>query len=64
MGLFKSKKFLVALGGVIAVVLSHFFGIAQETVMEIVALLVAFIIGQGAADVGKEAAKIKNNGTS
>lgn len=58
MGLLKSKKFWIAVGGVAAVAVSQFFGIAEDKVNEIVAIVVSLILGQGMADFGK-AAKTK-----
>ncbi len=55
MGLFKSKKFWVAVGGVAAVAVSQYFGIAEDKVNEIVAIVVSLILGQGMADFGKVA---------
>ena len=57
MSIFKSKKFWVAVGGVVAVVVSQFVGIAEDKVNEIVAIVVAFILGQGLADFGKASKK-------
>jgi hypothetical protein len=57
MALFKSKKFWTAVGGVVAVALSQYFGIAEGTTAEIVAIVVALVLGQGLADFGKEAKK-------
>lgn len=58
--LFLSKKFLVAVGGVFAVVLMHFLSIPEETSMKVFGIVISYIAGQGLADMGKEAAKIEN----
>jgi hypothetical protein len=55
MEIFKSKKFWVAVGGVAAVVVANVFGVAEDKVNDVVALLVSFILGQGLADMGKNA---------
>lgn len=61
MDLLKSKKFQAALVGLIVVILLHTFPqLPEEAISEVVALIVAYIFGQGVADFGKEAAKIKN----
>ena len=57
MMIFKSKKFWMAIAGVVAVLMSHFFGVEESKVLEIVALIISFILGQGLADFGKEAKK-------
>lgn len=54
MKLFKSKKFWVSVGGVLSVVLSQLLGVAEGTTMEVVAIVVAYVLGQGLADFGKE----------
>lgn len=57
--LFRSKKFLVAIIAIAAGVAARYgFALDQAAVMEIVTPLWAFIVGQGIADHGKEAAKI------
>lgn len=59
--LLASKKFrasLIALVGMIAVKL----GVPETTVSELTLLvspLLAYIVGQGVADIGKEAAKVE-----
>jgi len=58
MAIIKSKKFWISVGGVVAVVASHFFGVDETTVKEIVAIIVAYVLGQGIADLGKEKAKL------
>ena len=53
--MFGSKKFLTALTGVLVVVLENFgVPIPEEALVP----LVAYILGQGIADHGKERAKV------
>lgn len=56
-GLFQSKKFWMAIVGVVAVVLSHFLGINEETTTKVAGVFMAYLLGQGMADFGKEAKK-------
>jgi len=60
MDLLKSKKFLMAVAGLIAVVLFHFFALPEETTMKVLGIVIAYIAAQGVADIGKEKAKIEN----
>ena len=53
MGIFKSKKFWVAVAGVVGEVLLYFLGIPLDTSMAIMAPLIAYILGQGIADASK-----------
>ena len=55
--LFSSKKFTAMIIGIIATFLSTRFNLHEEQVREIVALVIAYIIGQGVADMGKQTAK-------
>jgi len=55
MGIFKSKKFWMAVGGVVAQVVMYFFNVPLDTSMAIIAPIIAFIIGQGVADINKVA---------
>jgi len=57
MGIFKSKKFMVAVGAVIVAVVAHYVPALEGSVEQIVQLAMAFIVGQGLADLGKEAKK-------
>ncbi|KKK92861.1 hypothetical protein LCGC14_2698680 [marine sediment metagenome] len=52
--IFKSKKFWMAVVGVIAVVLAETLGVNQETTLMILTPIVAYIVGQGLADSSKE----------
>jgi len=56
--LLKSKKFLAMIIGMIAAFLSQRFGVAEDRVTEILQLIMTYIVGQGIADAGKEAAKV------
>lgn len=58
MDLFKSKKFWTAVVGVLGVVLAQCFNVPEGTTAEIAGIVIALILGQAAADVGKEAKKI------
>ncbi len=57
--LLSSKKFLVSLSGVLFVLLNQISGlnIPEATVIQVVGLLAAYVVGQGIADKGKEAVK-------
>lgn len=55
MSILKSKKFWVSTIGAVAVALSHFAGIPEETTITVGSIIVAYVIGQGIADMGKEA---------
>ena len=58
--LIKSKKFIVALVGVIVTVLMHVIPeLPQEATTEVITIIVAYVLGQGLADIGKEAKKVK-----
>lgn len=60
MDLLKSKKFQAALAGVLVVIAKHFIPDLDETsVQQILAVLLAYIVGQGIADHGKERAKVE-----
>ncbi len=57
-----SKKFIVAVAGILVTALAKIhFEVPESLVQEFVALLVAYLLAQGWADHGKEAAKV--NGT-
>ncbi len=56
-----SKKFQAALVGVAAVVLAEFVpGLQEAELVAVLTPIVAYIIGQGLADLGKEAQKERN----
>lgn len=59
--MFTSKKFLASLAGLIC----SFFAtwgleLPTESVMAILSPIMAYVLGQGVADIGKEKAKIEN----
>lgn len=54
-----SKKLLMAIAGVVSVALGEFLGVPEEASMQILAIVVSYILGQGIADLGKEAKKIE-----
>lgn len=54
-----SKKFIAAVAGVVLTLLAKLhFDIPESTVQELVGLIIAYLLAQGWADHGKEAAKI------
>jgi hypothetical protein len=58
-----SKKALATVAGlIVAGAAKYGFGLEESTVIEILAAVAAYVIGQGIADNGKEAAKIEQNG--
>lgn len=57
--LFTSKKFLVALSGAVVAAIVHFFPGYEELAQQLVAIVMAYVVGQGIADLGKEAQKEK-----
>ena len=50
MGFFKSKKFTAFITGLVVLVLTQQFGIAEGAAQEIAALIAAYLLGQGLAD--------------
>jgi len=56
MKLIKSRKFWMAIAGVGAVVGAEQFGLSQDTIMKVASMFVAYLLGQGMADFGKEGA--------
>ena len=53
--MFRSKKFQMAVAGIAVVIITNFIPEIDETALtEIVALIIAYILGQGLADFGKE----------
>ena len=60
LGLIGSKKFVVFVSGSIAAyLLKYKINVDPVLVEGFIAALVAYLLGQGLADVGKEAAKVK-----
>lgn len=58
--LLTSKRFGVAVTGVLIVIFNDYLGLDLDTksLLSIVGLVIAFVVSQGSADKGKEAAKI------
>jgi len=56
--LLASKKFTAMIIGIIATFMSDRFGLPKEQMIQVIGLIISYIIGQGIADHGKEAAKI------
>ncbi len=57
--LFGSKKFLVMLAGLVVYLAGRFgFDIDHDALDRIIALVAAYITGQGIADAGKSAAQV------
>lgn len=55
-----SKKFIAMVAGFIVTLLAKWkINIDPQTIMSLVGLIIAYIVGQGWADSGKEAAKIE-----
>lgn len=55
-----SKKFIAMVAGFIVAVLAKWkLNIDPETIQYLIGLVIAYIVGQGWADSGKEAAKIE-----
>lgn len=60
MELLKSKKFQALLVGLLVLLVQQYIpGLDETKATEVVALVVAYIIGQGLADFGKEKAKVE-----
>ena len=56
-----SKKGIALLVGVIITFVAKYgIDVDEATVTQVVSLVVAYIVGQGIADAGKEAVKIQN----
>lgn len=58
MEFFKSKKFIMAVVGIVAMIAANFLPVTEDQVLGIAGIIVSYILGQGIADSGKEAAKI------
>lgn len=58
---FKSRKFLIALAGVVIFVLNDVLGLHfdVQTVSGIVGSIIAYIVGEGIVDKGRATAEIK-----
>lgn len=59
-GLLKSKKFWMSLLGLVSVVLNHLFGMDEQGLLAIGGIVMAYLLGQGLADLGKEKAKVED----
>jgi hypothetical protein len=57
--LLTSKKFVAAVTAALVAFLSNLYGIEPDQALLIVGPLVAYVLGQGLADLGKERAKIE-----
>lgn len=59
--LLTSKRFATAVSGILFVVLNEKLGLdlPMTSVVSIVGLIIAFVVSQGSADKGKEAAKLQ-----
>ena len=56
--LFASKKFLVSLAGALFVLASSLgLPVSEAMVYQVMAIIAAYVVGQGMADFGKEAEK-------
>ncbi len=55
--LFNSKKFYAALTAALIIVFSEGLGLTEDQATNIVQVIMAYLVGQGIADNGKEAAK-------
>jgi hypothetical protein len=55
--LFNSKKFYAALTAALIIIFSDGLGLTEDQATNIVNTIMAYLIGQGIADNGKEAAK-------
>lgn len=61
MDLFTSKKFVAAVTAAFVAFLANMTGVEPEQALLIVGPLVAYVLGQGLADWGKERAKIERD---
>ena len=60
LGYVGSKKFIALVAGAIVALLAKYKFQVDTTVVEgLIAMVISYIIGQGIADNGKEAAKVK-----
>ena len=56
-----SKKFIAMLAGLIATLVAKIgWHVDTETINQVIALVVSYVVGQGIADAGKEKAKAEN----
>ena len=57
---FGSKKFLATVIGAVVVAAGSAMGLSEEQSMKIAAMIVAYVVGQGVADHGKEKTKLES----
>lgn len=58
-GIFGSKKFWMTVVGAAIAAVAHVTGLSHEELAAVVAPFVAYVLGQGIADNGKEKAKVE-----
>lgn len=58
MDIFKSKKFYMAVVGILAMLAANWLPVTEDQIMGIAGVIMAYIFGQGIADNGKSAALI------
>ncbi len=57
-----SKKFIAMVGGLATVLVAKVgLDVPNETVMEMTGIVMCYLVGQGIADNGKEAAKVSGS---
>jgi hypothetical protein len=56
----KSKKFLSSVAAILFVLSPASAGLDEATILQVVSLVAAYIVGQGIADNGKEAARVQS----
>jgi len=56
--LWTSKKFVMAIAGLVAVVVGNFYAPGEAIVMQVAGIVSAYLVAQGIADNGKSAAII------
>jgi len=60
--LFRSKKFVAMITGIVLSILAKLgIGIPEDVIAEIITLVSVYIAGQGLSDIGKEKAKIEKD---
>jgi hypothetical protein len=60
-GLIGSKKAAAMAAGVVMAAIGKKIGLDEQAVTSIVATIIAYVVGQGIADHGKEAAKAEKS---
>jgi len=56
---FSSKKFLAAAIGCVVIALGSALGLSEDQSTKVAGLIVAYVVGQGVADHGKERVKLE-----